>query len=319
VGNLQELQVAIADKLTGLARRTYPDLPILTMAEKFLRYSFKGEEKIIEITHAAQGKTPDDLFKDVSVSQAELRDNSAAVGRALAAFHQVFMDYGSPTDVSLWKTILHGDFHQMNMFVKKFEGRGESSGEDYNFYRVYFIDNETMIHSIRGKQALLLDVLRFCVQRLTGSKGYMYESACSSHDCQPRYHAMVGGFIHGYINGYERDRQAMISKYITKELVQRLEYLKTIISTRLFSAAPPDLKNMAAAVVLRGALRTQIMKWRSPSIDAEEDMFLRSCVKMQQMGMVDENVQRQAIEKINALIGVIVNAVSIDEGAPRDP
>lgn len=310
--NLQEVQVQIADKMVGPVRRKQPDLPILTMAEKFLRYSFRGEEKIIEITHAAQGSTPDALLLSPDVPVDELQASNEAVGRSLSLFHQHFMVEKNPKDVSRWETILHGDFHQMNMFVRKFEPT--LVGPDMMskaFYRVYFIDNETMINTIRAPQPILLDVLRYCIQRLTGSKGYMYERLCNSQFCQPRYRAMVSSFLKGYIDAFPVSKRFLVAQYIERELGSRIDHLIEIIRSKHFLSAPDNLKDLASANTLKDHLHDRIRARRSPIVDAEMDMFLRSCVKMQQMNMAHPDIQASALEKIESLAGAIKGVVGL--------
>ena len=106
-------------------------LPVLTWVEKFFIYkNSRGQDAIIEVTHAAHGKSLNSIL--ASENDKLQLQAMQSIGNALGNFQQAFMDYNNSDDAQQWTTVSHGDLNGGNIFF------------DATKQKVYFIDNETM-------------------------------------------------------------------------------------------------------------------------------------------------------------------------------
>ncbi len=109
--------------------------PIITNVEKLFTYIDQDNRpRVIAVIHAAKGESVYDvLVGKENISLEELGHWGTSIGRALYLFHSA-CKRGHKTEA-------HGDFHPKNILVKCYE---DDDDNGYLFYRVYFIDNETM-------------------------------------------------------------------------------------------------------------------------------------------------------------------------------
>ncbi len=222
--NLAEIQKSRVGQFTyGLS--TYKDRPIITLVEKFFRYKKpNGDACVIEITHLAQGSCVNNFLDgSQNASLKELTIIGKTVGKALGSLHHRFMININQSPDN-WRTIIHGDFHPENVFIKYLqEHRGALQYYDQQvyedpstvvpeFYRVYFIDNETIRLSIDKLQEIDWDLLAFiCLPMLYWK--YLNPQEISENQWN-NILTLFSSFLDGYVSVFPEERQPELIGYI---------------------------------------------------------------------------------------------------------
>lgn len=203
--NLRAIQTSKIGRL-GRAAISNRNLPIITNVESFIKYTTaEGNERTIEVTHAAGGKPVSYYIFDASSAQ-NLSGIAEMVGAALGSFHTAFMHYNEPTNPATWTTYLHGDFHFNNAFVKYTP----------EIKRVYFIDNETMAKSLKKQQPIDWDVAYFIFHPILSWKKIRESNEAEWYKLLSFY----THFIKGYIGVYAPEKQQLITSYL-KEVIEK--------------------------------------------------------------------------------------------------
>lgn len=130
-GKIGQTFMEYGHKRSISAGKTQQDLPIIIWLEDLVTYkNQKGETKTIEVTTAAKGETLEDILN--SQNPQMIKEAANCLGKSLAAFHQIYLDYDNQDTKIKWKTVCHGDFSIKNTLY------------DTSLKKIYFIDNETM-------------------------------------------------------------------------------------------------------------------------------------------------------------------------------
>ncbi len=237
--NLAEIQKSrVGHFVAGLHNNQ--DAPIITSVEKFFRYhqsssswfSMAAQKKyVIEVTHAAQGKAVADFLND-SQSLEKLKNAGMAVGKALGTLHKAFIvnTHQGPND---WLTTVHGDFHLCNVFVEylpakpypetkykqKETGRQTMPMPSFSakeMWRVYFIDNETIRHSLNTPKKIQEDLLYFIFLPMS-YWGYLNPGSISD-DVWNNVLTFFSAFLEGYVTVFPEERQSELATYINNLL-----------------------------------------------------------------------------------------------------
>ncbi len=192
------------------------EAPIITRVEKIFKYHDKlNNAHIIEVTHAAQGDCVDSLISGkIKKQPEELAKMGASVGKALGLLHKSFMDQ-SKNAANKWLTITHGDFHPGNIFIKYFPAKDKAK----EFWRVYFIDNETMKLSLEKSQKIDSDVMYFIFFPMF-SWGYLVDKDAPIWENMITFYS---SFLKAYVSVFPEERQSDLSKYINTLLDQLLK------------------------------------------------------------------------------------------------
>ncbi len=176
------------------------NLPIIAWIEKFFIYNDpKGDKKIIEITHAAQGLR---VFDIITKHPKDIKNCGQAVGKALGSFQQAFMNYDWADVASTWRTVAHGDFHTGNILYNP------------TTMRVYFIDIATM----RSNSKITTDF-----EYLIFHPYFRRDS--SDNEFISKWQLYTDFFVsifQGYIESFPRNKQAIVAEdllaYVHSEL-----------------------------------------------------------------------------------------------------
>ena len=257
--NLKKVQESIVGRIMYKVKKQYANLPIVTNVERLFRYETPGGKSgTLEVTHAALGNPVNKILRDQVADMTDFFAIGLAVGKALGSFHLACMDLGwDPTKPASWRTIVHGDFHPANIFIKKFESQllpevfskkrkkttdGVESPELIKtevltghhrkvqaFYRVYFIDNETMAESLDKKEPILRDVM-YLIAYPTIAWGM------PGTNSWPSYCLFFEGFLRGYVSVYPQDVQPALENYLQTELNNRIDIINKITEPQGVSA-----------------------------------------------------------------------------------
>ncbi len=174
------------------------NLPIMTWAEKFYAYDDgKGNERTIEVTHAAHGIPVHDIISNINITgdQTLQKMCAKALGKAIGAFQQAFMKYVNPSDPKTWTTFAHGDLHGNNVFFDK------------KTSRIYFIDNETMSKSLDNPTNIWDDLGRFT--ELLMSQFLSYNNTKLN-----QIFYFYTYFIQAYIESFPQDKRKLVATCI---------------------------------------------------------------------------------------------------------
>lgn len=237
------------------------DLPIITSMEKFLTYSYAGKQYVIEVVHAAPGTEA----KNVVIGKADPKEYppdlcAKALGRAFGTLHMLFLNDGweneHPADI---KTVVHGDSHTSNAFVKvtqagnvKFNFSNKKNNpkniDVKQFCRVYFIDNETINDSlgVAKRRTLFWDIFQFVLHPVL-YWGYLDKRK----DIWDKVVAFYTTFVEAYIGVYPVGYQEKLRKFLHKQLYDRLQAAIEIID---------DVKKGAKAVSISSQKMHELVK-----------------------------------------------------------
>lgn len=218
--NLKAVQDNVVNKIKDSSDSC---LPIVTSVEQFFTYTVEQENDsknyIIEVIHAAQGISAANLAQDDEVFIEDLKQAAYMIGRSLGAFHKFFMKHAEK-NCDAWRTVTHGDFHTGNVFVEGVAGK--------DCCNIYFIDNETMGHSLKELQKIDWDILEFIFVSM------LYFDA--EIECDPfidpgtvndeqweRVVIFYKAFVEGYISVFADERKLLLREYIVDLLHEWFE------------------------------------------------------------------------------------------------
>ncbi|OFW96660.1 MAG: hypothetical protein A2977_01460 [Alphaproteobacteria bacterium RIFCSPLOWO2_01_FULL_45_8] len=207
MSNLSILQKSPA--LRELGKFKDPSLPQLTFTEDFYWYeNWKGESSYLTLIHAARGTSLIDLYEEDPQGPKTLKAFEK-LGEVLANFHKRFLTgknclLKGGQDINQCFTVSHGDLHPVNVF---FDGKF-----------IYFIDTETMNHSLEARTPLLKDAAYlFLLPTCYWGEGNKYK---------PAYRVFMNSYInHLTDNPVFREKiQAALADKVNQE---KTRYTKT--------------------------------------------------------------------------------------------
>lgn len=174
-------------------------LPVIIWLKNVFTYTNKtGETKTIEVSPSAQGTLVQDILDSENIS--DIKEAGYALGKSLAAFHQVYMNDPDSPEIQNWQTVYHGDFSVKNTLF------------DATTKKVYFIDNEGMQQGSIAQdiRTISISLLMFRYLQKNYSKRWpMYLDFCIS-------------FLKGYIETYPVSIQAHLALCIEKIMTEGL-------------------------------------------------------------------------------------------------
>jgi hypothetical protein len=169
-------------------------LPIITWLKNIFSYTdTKDNQRYIEVTPAAKGTTIHNILNEEDEANIEI--SAYAIGQALGAFHQLFIQYINPQEAISWLTVCHGDCHMKNILF------------DTVSNKVYFIDNDLMQEA---------SVMKDIQEILTGAYITEYLQENPSH--WPLYKTYCLSFLKAYIQTYPSEKRPIIISCIKKNL-----------------------------------------------------------------------------------------------------
>ncbi|MBI2345019.1 hypothetical protein HYV10_03035 [Candidatus Dependentiae bacterium] len=175
--------------------RIKKQLPIIIWLNDIVTYKNQmGETKTIEISPSAKGQVVQDILNSENLHM--IKKAAEALGKSLAAFHQLYIDLDTIENNASWKSVFHGDFSIRNTLF------------DIETNKIYFIDNETMQEGsiIEDIKTILISMLMFrYLQKNNGSRWPIYLEYCQT-------------FLKAYIESYPIILQAKLAKFIEKKL-----------------------------------------------------------------------------------------------------
>lgn len=178
------------------------NLPIIAWIEKFFIYSDpRGNKKIIEMAHAAQGFQ---VFEIIKEHPENIKSCGQAVGKALGSFQQAFMNYGYEYDASTWRTVAHGDFHTGNILYNP------------TTMRVYFIDIATMRSNCSIKTDFEYLIFHPYFRRDSTEKEFIAR--------WQQYTDFFVSIFKGYVESYSLNKQAIVAEYLLGYVHEQLQY-----------------------------------------------------------------------------------------------
>jgi len=192
------------------------NLPVIIWLENVLLYQNEGgSKKTIEVTPAAQGQLAQDILDSHDLHT--IKKAAFAIGKSLASFHQLFMDYNDSANPSDWTTVCHGDFGIKNVLFNPVT------------HKVYFIDNEGMnVNSIH--QDINAILTSFCMllylKKHYATRWPLYIQHCLS-------------FLKGYIESYPADQRTDLACFIEGILNKDL---KKVLARRFTTDDSPTSK-----------------------------------------------------------------------------
>lgn len=192
------------------------NLPIIIWLENVLIcQNQQGSKKTIEVTKAAQGN----LMHAILLSHDLTATTRAAhaIGKSLASFHQLFINYNDSENPCDWTTTCHGDFGMKNVLFSPTN------------HKVYFIDNEGM-----NTNTIDCDINAFLIS--FGMFLFLREHYATRW---PLYLQYCLAFLKGYINAYPSEQQERIALFIEKKIQK---YLKHVLSKRFNADNAPTTK-----------------------------------------------------------------------------
>jgi len=176
------------------------NLPVIIWLEDVLCYkNTEGKTKNIEVTPSAQGEVILDILN--SHDFEKIKKAAAALGKSLAAFHQVYLNHNNSEEIQSWKAVCHGDFSVRNALF------------DIKTDKIYFIDNETMQEGSIGQdiRTILISVLMFRHLQAHNSKRW------------PIYLEYCKTFLNAYIESYPTTIRSNLATFIDKVLEDGLK------------------------------------------------------------------------------------------------
>jgi len=185
-----------------MAREIESDnLAIIVWIENVFTYTDpKGTIKTIEVTYAVSESS----LKEILYSENErvIEDSAYAVGKAVAAFHLLFMDYkNNDLDARSWVTVCHGDFNIKNIHFSS------------TTKKVYLIDNEDMNKGCI-EQDLKQILMNFTILQYLR---YNYPARW------PLYITHCSSFLRGYVESYPEEKRGPVAALILSILTARVE------------------------------------------------------------------------------------------------
>ncbi len=190
----------VVQRKRNLPKVSVQDLPHIVWLENVYSYQDKeGNKRTIEVTPSAQGLLVQDILDslDKKISQ----EAGLALGKSLASFNQLFMNYNNSDDPEKWQTVLHGDFSVKNSLY------------DPTTQKIYFIDNEDMRKGSIAQdiKTILISLLMFrYLQKDYNSRWPVYLEYCQA-------------FLKGYIESYPIEIRPKLSTFIEKVLNNGLQ------------------------------------------------------------------------------------------------
>lgn len=183
----------------NISSHAFPEIILLNNVFVYTD-QYKSTKKI-EVTPAA----PAELVQDILESENKdlIIKTSYAIGKSLAAFHLLFINYHDSQDPAEWKTVCHGDFGIKNVLFNPTTNT------------IYFIDNEGMKTS-EIKQDIYTMITSFIMFKYL-TKHYTTR--------WPLYMNHNLAFLKGYIESYPTEKQAALAMYIQKMLDDSLHTL----------------------------------------------------------------------------------------------
>lgn len=176
------------------------NLPIVTWMEKIYTYKNQfGQNQIIEVMHAAKGKSVWSIVNDPKTTSATRAKIYETVGKSLGSFQQFFMKYNDPNNPATWETVSHGDFHPLNIFL------------DTAKSQVYLIDNETM------QTKTLQETSKKAwnsVNELSDFKVFILSNRKWNKQNSDRTIEMQDNFIKGYLESFPADKRSILAQYL---------------------------------------------------------------------------------------------------------
>jgi hypothetical protein len=167
------------------------NIPHIIWLENIYTYQDpNGRKRNIEVTPAAQGQLVQDILD--SENKDMMKKAGYTLGKNLAAFHQLFMNYNDSDNPSTWKTIYHGDFSVKNTLF------------DPNTDKIYFIDNEGMREGSIAQdiKTILISLLMFrYLKKHFSTRWPLYLEYCVS-------------FLKGYIETYPLEKRKALAVFI---------------------------------------------------------------------------------------------------------
>ncbi len=190
-------------------------LPSLAFHHQLLDYQDSNKKThILTLLYAAQGQEIKSQVNQFAVHQRGKKTDSAEYikmkekmyqtfyvsGKAMGKMHYKYME---PAGAIFGMTHVHADLHMENIFV------------DGN--KVTFIDNETFVISLKEKQPISVDVMRFILFTVVHpDQHYRHPKDIPSNIwCQ----IAVLPFFRGYIEGYPADKQAQVTQKLKRMLL----------------------------------------------------------------------------------------------------
>ncbi|HSW75964.1 MAG TPA: hypothetical protein VLG50_02905 [Candidatus Saccharimonadales bacterium] len=171
------------------------NLPVIIwLTHVFMYKNQNGIKKTIEVSPSAQGELLQDILE--SHDLFAIKKAASSLGKSLAAFHQLFMDYHDSTNPAQWQTICHGDFSIKNSLYNPITNK------------IYFIDNEGM-----RKGSLHHDVTTILASL------FMFQYLKKNYNTRwPLYLEYCQSFLKGYVQEYPVEKRAALASFIEKSL-----------------------------------------------------------------------------------------------------
>lgn len=184
-------------------------LPEIILLENIFTYKdHEGNTKVIEVTPSAQGY----LIKNILDSEdiTSIRKCALELGKTLANFHKLFMNYKDSDNPSDWRTVCHRDFSIKNALF------------DPQANQVYFIDNESMDEAHIGvdiKTILVSMLMFYYIKKHNRTRWPLYLEYCET-------------FLKGYIESYPAEQRTKIALFIKKVLNDEInKKINTVLIT----------------------------------------------------------------------------------------
>lgn len=176
------------------------DLPNIIWLALILVYKNKtGAQKTIEVTPSAQGQLIQNILD--SENAHDIKKAAYAIGKALATFQQLFMNYHDSQDPRMWQTVCHGDFGIKNILFNPATSK------------VDFIDNETMEEGSIGRDLKTILTSMVMLRYLTKNNAIRW----------PLYLQHCLSFLQGYVESYPIDKRAELVVFIEETLDRALD------------------------------------------------------------------------------------------------
>jgi thiamine kinase-like enzyme len=202
-GTIGEKFQNLHDSKKNIAPASKKNVPHIIWLENIYTYKdLDGRKRTIEVTPAAQGLLVQDILE--SEDQDMINKAGHALGKNLAAFHQLFMNHDDPANPSSWKTICHGDFSIRNSLF------------DPNSNKIYFIDNEGMGQGSIDQdiKTILVSLLMFnYLKKRFSTRWPLYLEYCQS---------LLKGYVESYPKEQRKSLAACIEKGLDTELIKKL-------------------------------------------------------------------------------------------------
>jgi hypothetical protein len=179
------------------------DLLSIALPLHYLSYGDKGGAKhYLTIMPLAQGRVLCDVIKEYRDNQtnqnaAALRQTFETIGKQLGNFERKFRQPVAGDVIG--KTIVHGDFHCLNLFFDKKIG-------------LTTIDNETAVNTLHNRAIPSDDILKLFLVFLSESPYEPIERRDAIIGIPPEkwYNTAFAGFVEGYASTYPAAERAQV-------------------------------------------------------------------------------------------------------------